>query len=305
MSVLGKIQSTVCIVPKLCVALIVLFLVAQLAIITALGLSLKGPDVVDPVHCAIEDATGKTRRPPRTLLPKCRGCEIASPGVNKSSGAKNAVENPSPSKICSNTLKADFPLLKNPTSWPPVENRLYPDMKLYNQDGKLTRLSDLAGNVIIVQPVAMSCPVSQAYSGANQNGKKAFKLCFPSSGVKDFGKRMEEFTGISMKTPGLIFVQLLLYNMSNEQPTLEDARQWARHFDLRTSENQYVLVAAPEMLTKKSKMLIPGFQLIDRSFTLRSDSTGILPKRSLYNHFFPTLESVLPRMVSDSSTFDQ
>jgi hypothetical protein len=229
------------------------------------------------------DKANRTKRAPgRLSSAKQTSTQLSeAPGSEINSSSENSEDHPQ-----------HLPLLNNPTSWPPVENRLYPDMELYNQDGKLTRLSDLSGNVIIVQPVAMSCPLSQAYSGANKKGKTPFKKCFPNNGIIDFEQRMNDYAGISMKTPGVVFVQILFYNMQNEPPSLDDAKQWANHFDLRTSNNQYVLVATPEMVTRKSAMLIPGFQLIDRTFNLRSDSTGILPKRNLYLHFFPTLQSV-------------
>jgi len=267
--------------PALCVAL-VLFMTAQLVIITVLGMSFKGVKQFStgdrsPGKATEAENAARTKKPPRQLSAKSSLPHLSSASV---------LEIPSePPK--------HVPLLNNPTSWPPVESRLYPDMELYNQDGKLTRLSDFSGNVIIVQPVAMSCPLSQAYSGANKKGKTAFKECFPNNSVIDFPTRMQEYTGISMNTPGLVFVQILLYNLRNEPPSIEDARQWANHFDLRTSNNQYVLVATPEMVTRKSALLIPGFQLIDRSFILCSDSSGILPKRNLYLHFFPTLQNVL------------
>jgi len=286
----GRLKITEYLMPALCVAL-ALFMTAQLVIITILGVSFKGVrqySVGEQPLRTVPKSESNGDDAKRALNKS--GIEIArsAPADTTSSTTTNAF-NPQPKHLR---------LLNNPTSWPPVENRLYPDMELYNQDGKLTRLSDLSGNVIIVQPVAMTCPLSQAYTGAHNNGKAPFKLCFPDNGVTDFAQRMQDYAGIGMKTPGLVFVQLLLYNMQNEAPSVDDAKQWANHFDLRTSNNQYVLVGTPEMVNHKSAMLIPGFQLVDRSYNLRSDSTGILPKRSLYNHFFPTLKGVLTPRVS-------
>lgn len=277
MTIFDRFKNSNYLVPALCAAL-VLFMAAQLIVITVLGVSFKGVKQYSACEQASNRSSNKNeksallKRPPLHLS--------AKPAIVQSGSDAHK------------TSKKNCPLLHNPTSWPPVENRLYPDMELYNQDGKLTRLSDLSGNVIIVQPVAMSCPLSQAYSGANKKGMTPFKKCFPNNGIIDFHQRMNDYAGISSDTPGLVFVQILFYNMENQAPTLDDAKQWAKHFDLRTSKNQYVLVANPEMVTRKSAMLIPGFQLIDRSFNLRSDSTGVLPKRNLYLHFFPTLQEV-------------
>lgn len=286
MTIFDRFKMKDYIMPALCVTL-VLFMTAQLVVITVLGVSFKGvkqysTEDQSPVQASKpKKSIARTKRPPRQLPDTERFSKVCSACLESKSASKTS------------NKPRHHPLLNNPTSWPPVENRLYPDMELYNQDGQLTRLSDLSGNVIIVQPVAMGCPLSQAYSGANQNGKAPFKKCFPNSGIVAFSQRMNEYTGLTMKTPGLVFVQILFYNMQNEPPTIDDARQWANHFDLRTSNNQYVLVATPEMVTRKSAMLIPGFQLIDRTFNLRCDSTGILPKRSLYLHFFPTLQNVI------------
>ena len=190
-----------------------------------------------------------------------------------------------------------FPLLSNPSSWPPVENRPYPDMELINQDGTTTRLSNLAGEVIIIQHVAMNCPVSQAWTGANEKDKKAYGLCFPSRRIKTFTDTMKEFTGIDPLNSGINFVQIIYYDMEGKNPTLEDAKAWADHFDLRTAENEYVLIANEKMAGRKSNLLIPGFHLIDRAFVLRSDCAGPLSKRNLYNHFFTQLSSMIPESI--------
>lgn len=285
MNLFGKLQGTNWMAPTLYI-LLALFFTAQLVIITALGTSFTRKSSATSQQESRTKATTFSVVNSGQRLPRLKNREQNAVLL------KNRFTSSSPSP--ENNQK--FPLLNNPTSWPPAENRPYPDLELYNQDGKLTRLSDLAGNVIIVQPVAMGCPLSQAYSGANQTGKTAFGLCFPTLGVKSFGEKMLESTGIGMDKPDLVYVQILLFNMQNKPPFLEDAKRWARHFDLRTSKNQYVLVATPEM-SEKSKSLIPGFHLIDRSFHLRSDSAGLLPKRSLCNHFFPTLQTLFPRAL--------
>lgn len=287
MTTIARVQHQNWIVPKIYLSLVALLLVAQLIIITALGVSFKGPQVstLADLH---ERKTLQSKMPPRHLSANKRSLSAAPalPYQVKPSSLANIKQSPK-------TKQEQFPLLNNPTEWPPLESKAYPDMELYNQEGKLVRLSNLTGKIIVVQPVAMGCPMSQAYSGANKPGMIPFGLCFPNPDTKAFDQRMFEYTGITMDSPELVFVQILLYNMREETPSVEDAKRWAKHFDLRTSRNQYVLVGTPQM-TAKSRMLVPGFHLIDRSFNLRSDSTGLLPKRSLYNHFFPTLERLLP-----------
>ena len=291
MSLHAKIKGTNFIAPAFYI-LLSLFFTAQLAIITALGTTFTGTmySQNSPPESTAEAETSKViNTAPLHLDHKTARNQTATRASNAATKL-----------TLSSKFQRKFPLLDNPTSWPPVENKPYPDMELYNQDGVLTRLSDLAGNVIIVQPVAMGCPMSQAYSGANRHDKKAFGLCFPTLGVQSFRKQMLESTGISMGRCGLVHVQILLFNMHNKPVTIEDARRWAKHFDLKTSNNQYVLVATPEM-SEKSKTLIPGFHLIDRSFQLRSDSAGLLPKRSLCGHFFPTLQTLFPQALTYQS----
>lgn len=193
-----------------------------------------------------------------------------------------------------------FPLISNPSSWPPVENRCYPDMELVNQDGTMTRLSNLAGKIIIVQHVAMNCPVSQALSGANDKNKKAFGLCFPTRTVKKFTNTLTEFTGLESRNSEIVFVQIIYYNMEGLSPSLNDAKEWAEHFNLKISNNQYVLVANKRMRGEKSKLLIPGFHLIDRAYVLRSDCAGPLAPRNIYNHFFPILSSLMPSTLNNA-----
>ncbi len=165
MRVFGKYQFTDYIGPALYVAL-VLLMTTQLVIITTLGVSFKGKK-----HSSL--VAEPTRKAPKYngKSPKYNGKPARKENAKRQ--PTKVSDEPKHTRSCSTGASQgdSLPIIKNPTSWPPVENRLYPDMELYNQDGKKTRLSELSGNVIIVQPVAMTCPLSQAYSGANKNGK--------------------------------------------------------------------------------------------------------------------------------------
>lgn len=183
-------------------------------------------------------------------------------------------------------------LISNPTFWPPRLNQFYPDMELLNQDGRKTRLSDFRGQVIIIEPIATNCPVSQAYTGANKPGMNPYNICFPPQEVRSFDEQMRDLTGYGLHTYGVVFVQLIVSNGTAKPPTVEDAKAWAKHFGLETKDKKYVLVASDDMVKKywkSTKLMVPGFQLIDRAFVLRSDASGPLPKNDLYNHFFPLL----------------
>ena len=79
-------------------------------------------------------------------------------------------------------------------------------------------------------------------------------------------------------------------------PGPEDAKKWAEHFHFDRSKNRIVLAGAKEFLAPEnynaSYNLVPGFQLIDRDFILRSDSTGHNPHDGLYTQ----LLSMVPQL---------
>ncbi|MDV6032997.1 MAG: hypothetical protein F9B45_23510 [Phycisphaera sp. RhM] len=56
--------------------------------------------------------------------------------------------------------------------------------------------------------------------------------------------------------------------------------------------NQIVLRGDPSMLSRQTYEMIPGFQLIDRDFVLRSDSCGHHPHDDLYKDLLPMLRTM-------------
>lgn len=184
-------------------------------------------------------------------------------------------------------------LKSNPQYWPPRLNSYYPDLELMDQDGKKIRLSSFRGKVIIVEPIGMSCPACQAFSGANRTGSRPYGNSRPQPGLSAFSELISQQAGVSLSDSRIVFVQLIIYNSSMQAPSLAEVQAWARNFGLSTRNNAYVLVGQKNMVSKYSYNLIPGFQLIDKDFVLRSDSTGHNPKNDLYQHFFPMLKRVL------------
>jgi len=77
-----------------------------------------------------------------------------------------------------------------------------------------------------------------------------------------------------------------------EAPSEEEVAAWAKHFKLYRSNGDIVLAGTPSMATRESYDLIPGFQLIDKNFILRSDSTGREPQDDLYTRLLPMLRQV-------------
>ena len=181
----------------------------------------------------------------------------------------------------------------NPSFWPPVINKQYPDIELANQDGRRTRLSQFKGKVIIVEPIGMSCPACQAFAGANKPSVKPYGNCRPQSGLKSIDEILKQYGGVSIDDPRIVLVQLLLYSPSMQAPSLKEGQAWAQNFGMKTQQNKYVLVGRSNMINQHSYNMIPGFQLIDKNFILRSDSTGHHPKNNLYTHLLPMVKNLL------------
>jgi hypothetical protein len=78
-----------------------------------------------------------------------------------------------------------------------------------------------------------------------------------------------------------------------QAPSEEDARAWASHFQLYRARNEVVLAGTPELATKASRNLIPGFQLIDKDFILRADSTGVRTDDDLYSELLPMIRRIV------------
>lgn len=181
----------------------------------------------------------------------------------------------------------------NPTYWPPALNNYYPDMELLDQDGKRVRLSSFKGKVIIVEPVGMSCPACQAFTGANQKNYRPYGNVSPQPGLKSIEELLPVYGGVNLSDPRIVLVQLVLYNPSLKAPSLQEVQAWARNFGLYTNRNRYVLVGRANMVNNYSYNMIPGFQLIDKNFVLRSDSTGHNPRHNLYTHLLPMVKKLL------------
>lgn len=178
-----------------------------------------------------------------------------------------------------------------PTRWPPMVGQTYPDLELYDQDGRLTRLSEYRGKVLLIEPVAMSCPACVAFSGGHVFG--SFQGISPQANLEAIDIYVERFGRVPFDHPDLVFVQLVLFDRELAPPSAEDVRRWADHFGFQRSQRHLVLAGTPELAGPAGHALIPGFQLVDRDFTLRCDSTGPQPRHDLYRELLPHLGSLL------------
>lgn len=176
--------------------------------------------------------------------------------------------------------------------WPPRVGAYYPDLTLLNAaTGKPLRLSSLRGQTIVVEPIGMSCPACQAFSGAKKLG--GFRNFSAQPGLSSFEEYVAQYAGATLGSRNFVFVQLLLYGPDMQAPTLKDAQEWAKHFGLLSKPNCYVLVGSQQLIGSASYNMIPGFQLIDKNFVLRSDATGHNPTNDMWKHFFPALKSLI------------
>lgn len=149
-----------------------------------------------------------------------------------------------------------------------------------DHEGKPVTLSSFKGKVILLEPIGMNCPACNAYAGGNQPGMKGFEGTAPQSELWSMEEMISKLSNVEFADPRLVHVQLLLYNMSMQGPTTEDARRWREHFKLDRFPNMVVLAGGKDMVNQASYDMIPGLQLIDKNFVLRYDASGHNPKHS-------------------------
>ena len=174
--------------------------------------------------------------------------------------------------------------------WPPILNSPYPDVEMQTISGKKVKLSSFAGKVILVEPIGMSCPACQAFVGGDKKG--GLNGVVPQGGLPSMDSLLAQ-QGISAQDPRLVRVHMLLYGPTMAAPSLKEAQAWAEHFDFGKRPNEVVVFADSSFQNAGSYNMIPGFQLIDRNFILRSDSSGHNPKNNLYKDLLPLLKRSL------------
>ena len=178
-------------------------------------------------------------------------------------------------------------------AWPPRVGEFYPDLKLIDQEGQVTRLSDYKGKPILIEPIGMSCPGCQAFCGAHELG--SYGGVSPQVGLESIHRLLAKHYKLDLESTEVVHVHLLLYNLNMRAPHAKEGKNWARHFSMDKSRNQLVLVGLPSMIGEDSYNMIPGFQLIDRDFKLKVDSTGHKPRHHLYRQLLPELSSMARR----------
>jgi hypothetical protein len=181
-----------------------------------------------------------------------------------------------------------------PAVWPPRVGEPYPDLQLVDQTGQLVRLSSFKGSVLLIEPIGMNCPACQSFAGAHRLG--SYEGIQPQGGLPSIEELVPQYArGVSLSDDRIVYVQLLLYSMTMEAPTPEDARKWAQHFRADRAMNHIVLAGTKEFIGQASYDMIPGFQLVDRNFILQVDATGHRPRHNLFTQLLP----VIPRLLEE------
>lgn len=178
--------------------------------------------------------------------------------------------------------------------WPPQIGQPYPDIEVVDHRGETKQLSSFKGTVLLIEPIGMNCPACNAWSGAHFVG--GYDGIQPQAGLLSIREYLPKYTGgIKIDDARIKVIQLLLYDMRMKAPSRKDAIKWAEHFGFDELENHYVVVPTQSMISPASYNLIPGFQLVDKDFILRSDSTGHHPKDNLYTKLLPMVSKYVHR----------
>lgn len=188
-----------------------------------------------------------------------------------------------------NFAKQDKMTLEN---WPPVVGEEYPDLELINSDGEMVHLSDYAGNVLLIEPIGMTCKACQAFAGGNLIG--GFGKIKPQSDLESIEEYLPRYSnGTSLYDPSITYIQLIFYNLKNTHPSADDLAQWEDHFETNAHNNIVVLGATEQMIGTTAFRMIPGFQLVDRDFILRADGAGHKAPDNIYTDLLPMVPELI------------
>ncbi len=177
--------------------------------------------------------------------------------------------------------------------WPPEVGEPYPDLELFDESGTPVRLSELRGNVLLVEPIRMACSACQSFTGSQRWGP--FGAVLPQAGLVSLEQLLDNNApGVKTTKRGLQVVQIVFFNMDGQPPRPADLRAWSKHFHLH-ERNILVLGANKEAADQTARMIIPGFQLVDKEFVLRADATGSSPEQDLNDELLP----LIPHLITE------
>ncbi len=168
-----------------------------------------------------------------------------------------------------------------PKPWPPKMNETYPDLALVDSNGRNFNMSDMVGQVLLVEYIDITSPISQAQSGAANagayEGQEVDKVAY------DFKTMLYKNTTPPMEWPhdNVVLLQILVFNANGAQTSVDDAAGWSEHFGF--GDDDSVIVAVPQKDIRGTELnnMIGGYQLVDKNLNLRVDSSGPAPKHNL------------------------
>ena len=177
-------------------------------------------------------------------------------------------------------------------SWPPQPGHAFPEIAWLDHQGRPVSLADFRGKVLVVEPVGMECKACIALS--DRRGTGQFQGVPKQADMPPMDDLLRDFAGgLRFNHPDLVHVQLILYDLTNQRPEVEDAALWARHFGFDRDPNVVVLVPKADPRSKKTFRTIPGFWLVDREGRVVRDSTGHRPRHDPYRNALPQLEQMV------------
>ncbi len=176
--------------------------------------------------------------------------------------------------------------------WPPKVGEPFPDIVFTNYDGRKIRMSDFAGKVVLAEPIGMTCPACNGFSGGQTRGGVGDIV--PQQGLYSIEQYLPAFGGgVTLDNRNVVLVQIMLYDLYEDAPDMEDVRVWAEHFGFDRNPNVYVVFSEHDLRGLASYLMIPGFHLVDRQSVVRYDATGHWPEHDLYTELLPAVPQLL------------
>ena len=160
--------------------------------------------------------------------------------------------------------------------WPPTRLETFPDLELRDLAGEPVRLSTFKGKVILFEFAGLGHPESIALAGGAATG--GYKDLASTSEEPALRTQLQEVR-VPLDHPDFVHVHVIFHGPSGA--SLEEAREWARHFRLDRRPYTQVLLADARLHADVGGRL-GTLVLIDRSFTyLRESGKAFLRKSNI------------------------
>lgn len=176
--------------------------------------------------------------------------------------------------------------------WPPEIGKAFPDVALFDHEGKPFRFETLRGKPVLVEFIAMTCAACQAWSGGHDRG--VFDDLAAQEDLESIEKYFRIYTGGMALFDGPVhFVQLIIYDTSLRAPRPEHLAAWREHFGFDRHANVSIVSGGEALANRESFHRIPGFLLLDREGVVRFDALGHAPKHHIYLELLPAVRGLL------------